>query len=269
MVGNFWIMFYLIDREGFSVETSFLGSLNMIQVSEFSLVVGALGVSQGYIGTEVLGYLSLMAVLTMSLSTYIINYNHEIYARVKPAFRRWESAEKTDVDLGEFSGHAVAVGFDGVTEGALPRLAERFDDVVVIDRNVDHIDELANHEEYETVYGDFRHAEIRKEANLSEAAFVLSSTVQQEVNERILAEADPDATVIVEGDTAEVARDLYDQGAHYVIMSTQLAADRLSAILQEYLDGDGRFEDIASDDGTRDIVPDRDTIDPTGGETDV
>ena len=244
MIGNFWIMFYLIDREGFSVETSFLGSINMIQVSEFSLVVGALGVSQGYIGTEVLGYLSLMALLTMSLSTYIINYNHAIYDRVEPFFQRWHSEEKQDIDLGEYSGHAVAVGYDGVTEGSLPLLAKQFDTVVVIDRNIEHIEELDSKSAYETVYGDFKHAEIRKAANLSDAAFVLSSTVQQEVNERLLAEVGDDTTVVVEAETVEVARSLYDRGAHYVVMSTQLTADRVAEQLRDVLRDDGRFDEM-------------------------
>ncbi|MFW5902461.1 MAG: cation:proton antiporter, partial [archaeon] len=35
MIGNFLIMFYLIDREKFTPRTSFLGSINMTQVSEF------------------------------------------------------------------------------------------------------------------------------------------------------------------------------------------------------------------------------------------
>jgi len=244
MVGNFWIMFHLIDREGFSVETSFLGSINMIQVSEFSLVVGALGVAQGYIGSEVLGYLSLMALLTMSLSTYIINYNHEIYRRVEPFFRRWDSDEKQDVELGEFDGHAVVVGFDGVTERSLPLLAERFDTVVVIDRNVDHIEKLEARDGYETVYGDFRHAEIRKAANLSDAAFVLSSTVQREINERLLAEVGEDATVVVEAETTDAARSLYENGADYVVMSTQLTADRIAEQLRDVLRGDARFDEL-------------------------
>ena len=280
MVGNFWIMFYLIDREGFSVETSFLGSINMIQVSEFSLVVGALGVTQGYIDTAVLGYLSLMALLTMSLSTYVINYNHRIYDRVEPFFDRWKSADKKDVDLQEFRDHAVVVGFDEVTEPSLPLLADAFEDVVVIDRNVEHVERLDEQERYHTVYGDFRHAEIRKAANLSAAAFVLSSTVQPEINERLLAEVDDDATVVVEGETTDVARRLYDAGAHYVIMSTQLTADRLAERLQVALRTDVSFDvaaadggnwgaDIdstATDDGDREADPDSTA---TGGERDV
>ena len=264
MVGNFWIMFYLIDREGFSVETSFLGSINMIQVSEFSLVVGALGVQQGYIGTEVLGYLSLMALLTMSLSTYIISYNHAIYDRVEPFFSRWASPDKQDMDLGEFDEHAVVVGFDGITEGSLPLLADRFDDVVVIDRNVDHVEELSDLGRYKTVYGDFRHGEIRKAANLSDAAFVLSSTVQREVNERLLEEVDAGTTVVVEAQTTDDARALYDAGATYVVMSTHLTAERVAERLRAYL----REGDQFGGDPRHSLDADEDTS-RQGGGTDV
>ncbi|MFP8952235.1 cation:proton antiporter [Natrialbaceae archaeon A-arb3/5] len=235
MVGNFWIMFYLIDREEFAVETSFLGAINMVQVSEFSLVVGALAVQREYIETDVLGYLSLMALLTMSVSTYIINYNHEIYGRVEPWFSRFESADKQDVDLEEYSDHAIAIGYDEITERALPRLEAEYGDVVIIDRQTDHIETLEEEGRYEYIYGDFRHGEIRKAANLKDAAFVLSSTVQPDVNRALLEEAPDDAVVFVEAERIDDARDLYDRGATYVIMSTHLTGEKLSAYVEQYL----------------------------------
>jgi Kef-type K+ transport system membrane component KefB len=176
MIGNFWIMFYLIDREEFSVETSFLGSINMIQVSEFSLVVGALAVAQGFVGTPILGYLSLMALLTMNLSVYVINYNHKIYDRVQPWFARFESEGKGDVELPEYRDHAVAIGYVEVTRSVLPLLEREFGNVVVIDRKTDHIEALEE-AGYDAIYGDFRHGEIRKESGLKRADFVLRSTV--------------------------------------------------------------------------------------------
>jgi voltage-gated potassium channel Kch len=247
MVGNFWIMFYLIDREEFSVETSFLGSINMIQVSEFSLVVGALAVAQGFVGTDILGYLSLMALLTMSLSVYIINYNHAIYERVQPWFSRFESEGKGDVDLPEYRDHAVAIGYDEVTRSALPFLEREFGHVVVIDRKTAHVEALEE-AGYDAIYGDFRHGEIRKAASLKQAAFVLSSTVQPEVNKALLAEVPEDATVFVEADWIEDARELYDLGAHYVIMSTHLTAERISEYLELYFEDPESFREYISDD---------------------
>ncbi|WP_394741774.1 cation:proton antiporter [Natronococcus roseus] len=248
MVGNFWIMFYLIDREGFSVETSFLGSINMVQVSEFSLVVGALAFTQGYIGSDVLGYLSLMALLTMSVSTYIISYNHTIYRWVKPWFSRFESEEKIDTDLAEYKNHAIAIGYDEVTERALPVLEERYGTVVVIDRKTEHIDEIEREGRYDHIFGDFRHGEVRKAANLKNASFVLSSSVQVDVNKAVLDEAPDDATVFVEAERIDDARDLYDRGAAYVIMSTYLTAEKLSEFLEQYVTDRAAFMDAIEQD---------------------
>jgi len=248
MVGNFWIMFYLIDREGFSVETSFLGSINMVQVSEFSLVVGALAVTQGFIGNEILGYLSLMALMTMSVSTYIISYNHQIYARVQPWFARFASEDDSDVDLKTYENHAVAIGYDEITEQALPILKEKYGQVVVIDRQTDHIEKLEADGRYDHLYGDFRHGEIRKAANLKGASFVLSSTVQTEVNKALLSEVNGDALTFVEAEGIADARELYDRGATYVIMSTHLAADQLSDYLEAYFSDRDRFETLTGRD---------------------
>ncbi|ELY54382.1 sodium/hydrogen exchanger [Natronococcus amylolyticus DSM 10524] len=248
MVGNFWIMFYLIDREGFSVETSFLGSINMVQVSEFSLVVGALAFTQGYIGSDVLGYLSLMALLTMSVSTYIISYNHTIYRWVKPWFSRFESEEKIDTDLAEYKNHAIAIGYDEVTERALPVLEERYGTVVVIDRKTEHIDEIEQEGRYDHIFGDFRHGEVRKAANLKNASFVLSSSVQVDVNKAVLDEAPDDTAVFVEAERIDDARELYDRGAAYVIMSTYLTAEKLSEFLEQYVTDRAAFMDAIEQD---------------------
>ena len=243
MVGNFWIMFYLIDREGFSVETSFLGSINMVQVSEFSLVVGVLALNQEYIDDNVLGYLILMALMTMTISTYIITYNHQIYERVQPWFARFDTDDKRDTELKAYRNHAVAIGYDEVTERVLPQLKDEYGQVVVIDRKTEHIDALEAEGEYDTIFGDSRHSEVRKAATLKQADFVLSSTVQREVNEALLREVDDDAIVFVEAERIEDARILYEKGATYVIMSTYLTAEQLHDYLEAYFHDREAFED--------------------------
>ena len=251
MFGNFWIMFYLIDREGFSVETSFLGSINMVQVSEFSLVVGALALAQGYIGADVLGYLTLMALMTMTVSTYIIAYNHSIYERLAPWFSRFETDEKVDQVLREYDGHAVAIGYDEVTEHALPLLVERYGDVVVIDRKTEHIAELQSEGRYDYIFGDFRHSEVRKASGLKKADFVLSSSVQTNVNEALLAEVKSDALVFVEAQRVRDARRFYEQGATYVIMSTYLTAVKLNSYIEAYFTDREAFEEAIAEDVER------------------
>ncbi len=234
MVGNFLIMFLLIDYENFTPETSFLGSINMVQVSEFSLVVGALAVSQGFIGEPILGYLSLMAIVTMSLSTYLIKYNHEIYAHTKPLWDRFESDDKVDVELKTYEDHAVVIGVDEVTEPTLDVLAEAVGDVVIVDRNPTVSDKYAD-KPYDVIYGDFKHTELRKEAGLGRAAVVMSSSVQPEINELAIRESADDAIVIVEASDVDQALDLYDEGAHYVTLPTVLAGLKIRTYMRQHI----------------------------------
>ncbi len=247
MAGNFVIMFYLIDRENFTPETSFLGSINMIQVSEFSLVVGALAVSRGFIDGNILGYLSMMALITMSSSSYIINSNRKIYHRVEHLLQMFESEDKKDVEIRELKNHALVIGYDELTRNLLPVLKQHYQDVVVVDRNPENIERLAS-SDYEFIYGDFHHGEIRKASGIEKAQFVLSVAPDPELNRRMLEHVDPGAIIFLKSDDLEKAAELYELGAHYVITRNILTGERLSEYIKLYLEDESLFrEEIQSD----------------------
>jgi Kef-type K+ transport system membrane component KefB len=241
MIGNFLIMFYLIDREQFTPETSFIGSINMTQVSEFSLVVGALAVTQELIAEDVLGYLGLMALLTMTASTYIIIYNYRIYEWAEPYLSRFESEEKEDMELDVHEGHAVIVGYDRIVRESLSTIREEFDEVVVVDRSPDQVDELQE-ADFEYIYGDFKHGDVRQEADVENAAFVLSMARQPEVNKHLLSEVGDDAVTFVAAEHPEDASDLYEHGADYVILRHVLSGEMLGEHVADYLGDEEAFE---------------------------
>lgn len=183
-----------------------------------------------------------MALLTMTVSTYIITYNHAIYDRLAPWFSRFESGDERQDTVEAYEGHAVAIGFDEITEQALPLLEARYGQVVVIDRRTEHIAQLEAEGRYDHVFGDFRHREVRKASGLNKATFVLSSTVEADVNRALLDEVSEDAIVFVEADRISDAYELYERGATYVIMDTYLAAEKLVAHLERYVTDPEAFE---------------------------
>ncbi|RZN61407.1 cation:proton antiporter [Methanonatronarchaeum sp. AMET6-2] len=246
-IGNFWIMFYLIWREDFSIETSFIGSVNMIQVSEFSLVVGALALHQGFIEAEILGYLSLMALMTMSVSTYIINYNREIYIKLEHLFSVFDSPGRKDTELKEYRNHAVVVGYDELAEAVVPVLREHFGEVVVVDRKTDNID-LLEKQDHEYVYGDFKHTEVRKAVNLKYADFVFSSSEQVDVNKQILEEVKKEAICVFEASNSGDAEKLRDLGADKVFIPKELSGEMMGEYLETYLKDPDEFSDVIQSD---------------------
>jgi Trk K+ transport system NAD-binding subunit len=69
---------------GYRKRTGFLAGLTVAQISEFSLILGALGVSLGHIDRETLGLITLVGLITIGLSTYMILYSHPLYNRLAP-----------------------------------------------------------------------------------------------------------------------------------------------------------------------------------------
>jgi voltage-gated potassium channel Kch len=190
-----------------------------------------------------------MALITMPLSTYVIINNHEIYARVEPYLERFKSDDRIETELGVNEDHAVIVGYDQLVVESLDAIREHFDEVVLVDRGPENVDVLQN-ADFEYIYGDFRHGEIRQEADVENAAFVLSMATQTEINRQLLDQVRDDATTFVAAGHAEDAALLYEHGADYVILRQVLAGEILAEHVTDYLTDRESFD--AMIDRTRD-----------------
>jgi Kef-type K+ transport system membrane component KefB len=84
LVGNPIIVMIILGIMGYRKRTGFLAGLNVAQISEFSLILAALGLSLGQIDEETLGLITLVGLITIGTSTYLINYSHELYQHVAP-----------------------------------------------------------------------------------------------------------------------------------------------------------------------------------------
>jgi len=248
MVGKFVIFFVLLSWQRFDSETTFFGSLYMIQVSEFGVVVAAAAVAGEFIGVEILGFLTLVALLTMGVSVYFFAFGDALFERAGPYLSRFEAEETFTEQKREYTDHAVVVGYDDLTRNVLGLLEDYYDDLVVVDRRTDHVAQLEA-EGYDAVFGDIASSSIRKDVALEKADFVLSSSDSVDVGKKILRETSDDATVVLEANDPGDVRDLYDRGADYVIRSVSLSSDRLVDYLGALLEEPAR--DLRGRSGTR------------------
>jgi Kef-type K+ transport system membrane component KefB len=84
LIGNPLIVMAIMGFMGYRKRTGFLAGLTVAQISEFSLILGALGVSLGHIGADALGVITLVGLITICLSTYLILYSQPIYQKLAP-----------------------------------------------------------------------------------------------------------------------------------------------------------------------------------------
>ncbi len=92
LVGNPMIVMVIMGLMGYRKRTGFLAGLTVAQISEFSLVLTALGMSLGHVDRETVGLVALVGLITISLSTYMILYSHRLYALLEGYLDRFQRA---------------------------------------------------------------------------------------------------------------------------------------------------------------------------------
>ncbi|MDX5477193.1 MAG: cation:proton antiporter, partial [Cyclobacteriaceae bacterium] len=84
LIGNPLIVLVIMGIMGYRKRTSFLAGLTVAQISEFSLIFAGLGLAVGHINEEVLGLITLVGLITIALSTYMILYSYPLYDFLAP-----------------------------------------------------------------------------------------------------------------------------------------------------------------------------------------
>jgi len=90
LIGNPIVVMAIMGAMGYRKRTGFLAGLTVAQISEFSLIFVAAGVSLGHVGTPVLGLVTLVGLITIAASTYMITYSHALYAICEPLLGPFE-----------------------------------------------------------------------------------------------------------------------------------------------------------------------------------
>lgn len=84
LIGNPLIVMAIMGYMGYRKRTGFLCGLTVAQISEFSIIFVAMGITLGHVDTGALGLTTLVGVVTIALSTYMILYSHPLYERLAP-----------------------------------------------------------------------------------------------------------------------------------------------------------------------------------------
>jgi Kef-type K+ transport system membrane component KefB len=233
----------ILGAFGKGSRVSFISGLDLGQVSEFSLVIVTLGVSLGHVDGRVLDVVLWMLVITSVLSTYAILNSHAIYKAMGPVLRvfGFRDAEVFVEGNAEHPRPIVFLGFARQASSLLEEMIKRdpgvVDRITVVDFNPEVRDGLEARGVH-VIYGDISHADTLHHAKVPEAKVILS-TVPDAVlkgtsNVRILRQLRamaPQARIIVNADVLEHARQMYLEGAAYVLIPRFVGASHLAPVI--------------------------------------
>ena len=255
VVSRFAVVFPILHALGLGHRTSLLPSLNLAQMSEFSLVIATIGVTYQHIGHETVSVLIFVFAFTAVASTYMIGYSHSLQelfarglrkagvndldARVPEVLAEHPHAGKDVVVLGFFvEASALIHEYELNAAGGRHPVLDR---LLVIDFNPEVHAEL-NRRGIACVYGDVSHMETLRHADIQSAVLVVStipdSILRGTDNLRLLKQARrvcPRAKVIVTAHRPASALALYEAGADYVFVPSLQSAATMAGIVQEGL----------------------------------
>ncbi|MDZ7643791.1 MAG: cation:proton antiporter [Woeseiaceae bacterium] len=245
LIGNPLIVLAIMGAMGYRKRTSFLAGLTVAQISEFSLIFVAMGVSLGHVQEDALGLVTMVGLVTIAASTYMITYSHQLYAILEPFVgtfeRKGTPREPSEADVNHDSGFRVIVfglGRFGTAIGL--RLKKRGIRVLGVDFNplaVRRWRELG----LDADFGDATDPEFVADLPLSPAEWIVSTVP---VHPTGLSHEDTRATLIqltrTAGFSGRVAvashhppdtDELLGAGADLVLEPFQDAADRAVELL--------------------------------------
>ena len=245
LVGNPYIVYVLMNRLNYAKRTSFFAGLTVAQISEFSMILVALGYSLGHVEKEVLSLVTMVGVITISVSTYMILYSNRLYKQVEVVLSIFSLRKRSRE--GESHGEQFDImlfGYNRVGQDFVKVFQKLGSSYIVIDFNPESIKKLEqNMLSYR--YGDAQDLEFLAELPLEKTRMIVSTIPDFDTNMllvRSVRTVNKHAIIIPISDFIEHANALYEAGATYVAMPHYLGAQYISKMILEHHLNDVQFE---------------------------
>ncbi|MDI6821225.1 MAG: cation:proton antiporter [Patescibacteria group bacterium] len=220
LIGNPLIVLIIMGIMGYRKRTSFFAGVTVAQISEFSLILAAMGLKVGHLNELIVALISAVGIITIGLSTYLIVYADKIYKKISPLLFVFEKKNVSEVDIPAdgFQKSIVLIGCHRTGESIAASLPK--EDVLIVDFDPDVLVRMKKRG-YATLYGDARDREIFEVSGMVVARLVISTSPDLEDNLTLLEELkiiSPRPKVVVRAETEEEAKILYEAGADYVLL---------------------------------------------------
>jgi Kef-type K+ transport system membrane component KefB/Trk K+ transport system NAD-binding subunit len=258
IVTRFAVLMPMFAALRLDVRSAGVVAINLSQISEFSLVIVALGAGYGHVSAQVSSVVIYTLLITSVVSTYAILFNHELASAMVRVVERlglpkWTGRQVATATERSHNGHhaggadvfLLGVSRDGLAfvqhlERESPEMKGC---LVAVDFNPETLEGLQA-DGVRCHYGDIANVETLRHAGIQHARLVVSSvsdwflkgTSNRELV-RLVRGVAPGARIIATADRVSDAEALYAEGAAFVLIPAALAAEQLHRLLLDPSDG--------------------------------
>ena len=244
IVSRFLTIYPLLTLAGSGRRTGFIASLNLSQISEFSLVVAALGVGFGHIDQRMMSLIIYAMAITSVLSSYFIKGNHAAYLLFdrfmeKIGFPSQAKEKEAETGAGHYpvvllGFHRGARAFVDQLEEIAPELLKK---ILVIDFNLEVLKELGDRG-IKGIFGDISSLDTLEHAHVAEAQIILSTIpdmLLKGTNNRSMVTTcravASNAVIVATADSVDQIDALKNCGANEVLLPYTLIGEHLARFI--------------------------------------
>jgi hypothetical protein len=243
------VFFPLLYFTGLDRRNAMVASVRLAQISEFSLVIGFLGVQLGHISAGLNSAIIFAFVITAVLTPVLFRQADRVHEMLAGVLQAIGFRAPAVADAGEDEAYSLALlGFHRIASSLLHELGikhpEMLREILVVDFNVNI------HAKIEALgpvvkYGDLCSAETLIHAGVDRAR-VIACTIPDDVlkgttNEQIVRMArhiNPDAVIIANAIKLQDSRKLYAAGADFVFLQRVETAKAVERAIEKALRGE-------------------------------
>lgn len=237
LFGNPLIVLLIMRLLGYHPRTGFLAGTTVAQISEFSFIVIASGITIGHLSGDVLTLATSVGLLTIAGSAYLIERNEQLYDKLEPFFKWLEPKRTLKEELKKNHKPTEIILFGHHRTGAvvLETIQEMRKSYLVVDFDPSVIRHLSE-QGIPNIYGDGGDENFLDEIRADKSKLIISTIPNVSVSGSLLTFLRArkfGGVVVVSVRTHEEAQECYDLGATYVIVPSILSGKKFSEILQK------------------------------------
>jgi len=219
---------------------SFLTSISLAQVSEFSLIIVAQGLILGHISKGLFSLTILLAIITITITSYLIQFDNSLYMKFSGFLQIFErigtKTKKMEYIPEDKDIEIILCGYNRIGYSIVKTVQKMKKSLLIIDYNPDVIKRLMARK-IPCVYGDVGDSEILERIELDKARMVISTVPEEQDNLLLIKktrEVNKKGLIFVTANLVDEALTLYDAGADYVILPHLLGGEHVSVLLEDF-----------------------------------
>ena len=221
---------------GYTKRVSFKAGVNLSQISEFSIILVVLAATEGIISIEISSIITLVAIITIASSTYLMMYDDAIFRYFdKIKLKTFEKEVVYKEKRTPSAYQNILLGYHHGGHEFIKTFKEMKKRFLVIDYDPSVI-ELLEKQKVNYLYGDATDMELLEEAGIERSKMIVSTINDHDSNilvAKLIQKINPKALVIMHANNIKQANELYDLGVSYVMIPHHVGSEKMTAIIKK------------------------------------